>query len=152
MQERTAGPMAGFFKFVAQGQAIAGLVKRHFNGDNGHAFILSPCVILSPDTGETKMYDAAAVGLSTDMLIKVDVHADIGKVLFFKFVSTEPSAKGSPRKIFQVGVLSPGEFDKMTMRVHSRVKDVYQPIPFPEANQTAPTASVASDDEYDLPF
>lgn len=149
MKERNAGPMAGFFKFTAKGQAIAGIVKRHFNGDNGHAFILSPCVIKSEPDGETTTYQAAAVGLSTDMLIKVDVAADVGKCLLFEFVDTEASKKGSPRKIFRVGELTTGELDKMFTRAKTNIPEPYQP---PSKTAAVESPSDMADEDDELPF
>ena len=151
-QERQAGPMSSFFKFTEIGQVAAGFVKRHFSGDNGDAFVLAPAVLRETATGQPKTYHGAAVGLSTDMLRKVDTRADVGKFLSLQFIGTEPSKKGSPTKLFKVLELTAGEFDMMAAR-STVVNDTYQP----PARNARPVDSIAEDggeleEDDSLPF
>lgn len=144
--ERNAKTMAEFFKFRRIGQTVAGRVTEHKPGKPGMGefIVMSPAIIAA--NGTMHRYKAVAIGLTTDLAAKISP-SDKGQFLSLSFVDTEPTDKGSERKIFKVLVLTK---DEMVMYAKTdgivRVDDVYrkpdgedgQPVPDDEDEAVEP--------------
>jgi hypothetical protein len=136
--ERKVAPLSGFFKFKQKGQKIAGLVQRYKTGENGAFIVLAPAVIFTGKKGEPgEMYGSVAVGLSTDLNLKVTVK-DTGRYLSLEFVDTEPSRKDEPRKIFRVLQLEREELIQLAEGASNKHRQ-----------ETYPMAQATTTGEYD---
>lgn len=146
--ERKAKPMGNFFKFTEIGQMACGKVRAFRSSENGDFVILEPAIIRPSKDGKLACYATAPIGLSTDMLQKVDARSDVGKLLLFKFVGKEPTKKGSPLKVFEVLDLEQHEYDQLLNRSEDHSSEPYMTAPRNDATGDDPLA----DSQDDLPF
>lgn len=148
--ERNGGTMAEFFKLVKFGQKVIGRIDEYHEARNGNsAFVVISPVLIREEPKDAVMtrYHGVAIGLTTDLVRKV-TDKDIGHFLSIEYVSSEPTNKGSPRKIFRVL-----ELEKMEMlelaREAAAVDGVYKA---PARTIAADGEQAADDDGDDLPF
>jgi hypothetical protein len=113
MQERKSAPLSDFYKFTVIGQCAVGRVDKFIpaSGDMSSIIVLSP-VLLTKDGGGLEQWERAAIGLSTDLSQKITAR-DLGKDLMLSFRDTEPTTKGSKKKIFGVFELSIAEIREL---------------------------------------
>lgn len=145
--QRTAPTLAGFFKFTKVGQYIVGLMDGYRDTPtSGPIATFTPCII--SDGNVKQAWGSVAIGLSTDLKFKVE-RADRGRWFLIKFSDTEPTKKGSPRKVFTVATLDSME----------EVKEMSEGVDMTHRNELYPVASAvfagkgeADDSEDDLPF
>jgi hypothetical protein len=141
--ERTAPQMASFFKFTREGQKVVGQIAKYGNNNNGGFITLRP-VLLRDNAGEKlRAYEAAAIGLSTDLQHKIRP-TDVGQSVSIEWTDSEPTAK-SPRKIFTVNIL-----DRTEIRDYAAQADMTkrnEPYPGRDVDN-----AVVGDEEDDLPF
>jgi hypothetical protein len=133
---------APFHKFTEIGQALAGRVTKFGNNDNGAFIELHPVLSREERGGAWVREDAAiAVGLATDLGMKIDGRADMNKYLLIEFTDTEPSKRGQPKKIFRVLDL--------TLKEIVGLRDGTFTVPDAEPRKTPAKAAEEIDD---LPF
>lgn len=142
--ERNAPKLAEFYKFTRVGQAVAGRITKIKHNDNGPIATVSPVLIRRSRNAKWERFAEVAIGLSTDARVKVDMARDTGKFMLFEFDSTEPTSKGSPRKIFRVAELSRDE-----MMAYAESATAGESINEPADSEQA-SSPLAEDD--DLPF
>lgn len=147
--KREAQPMSEFFKFHSPGQAVAGQIDKfgHSGQFDTDFMVLAPAII-KQDRGSTpKLYGSVAVGLSADLLSKINQQKDTGIYVSVEFTHTEPSKKGSPKRIFEVNELSESEFTKLESRATREFSgNAYKK----ERDDSVPPNALEDDD--DLPF
>src|SRR4051812_5099305 len=91
--------LAPFHKFTYVGQALAGFVFKASKNDNGDFIVFRPALLRHERAGKFEnRVDEIAVGLTTDLGMKIDTKADINKFLVIEFHDTEPSTRGQPKK------------------------------------------------------
>lgn len=143
-QERTVRPMGAFFKFTRIGQWAAGKVARGNETENGPFIVFEPVLIHAED-GPPRMYESAAIGLSTDLSLKIDYKLDVGNLLLIEFADTEPTKKGSPKKVFRVSVLTPAELTNLAVGADGSNRHTAYVAP---GTQTTPGALQDEPDEF----
>lgn len=144
--ERNAGILAEFFKFSQLGSKVAGRVREFKSSDNGPFVVFEPCVIREGRNGTPTRYHSVAVGLTTDLRMKLHTPHDAGKFFALEFREKEPTSKGSDRKLFKVEELSLEEMRELAALAEQSTDGVYR----------KPTASNAlvenGEDDEELPF
>jgi hypothetical protein len=145
--ERKARDLSEFFKFTAFGQIVVGQVDKFFGPSgqyNTMSVVLVPALIRTNKGAQPKKYGSIALGLSGDLMAKLDMKADVHRYLSIEYVRKEPSKKGNDTKIFDVQELSEEEFSRMEAKASKE---------FESAAYKAPRVSdgIASEDD-DLPF
>lgn len=135
--KREARPLAEFFKFRAIGQVVAGKVDTF--GKSGQFdtqyMTLVPAIIRESKDGTPRLFGSIAVGLSADLLAKINPRTDTGVYLAIEFTGREPSKKGSPKKVFDVSELTEAEFTRLETRADRTTSgnayrsDVHDDIP-----------------------
>lgn len=148
--ERTVAPMASFFKFTKLGQAVAGKIEKYAHNEQGGFIVLRPALVRD-DRGEVfQGFDGAAVGLATDIRLKIQA-TDVNKFVRIEFVDKEPTAKGSPRKIFRVELLERAELVEIAKHADMTNRDK-QYAGRGGANADDTSSEASEDDDLDLPF
>lgn len=144
--ERNVRPMSGFLKFTKIGESVAGKIEKYMSGgENGPFVIIAPALV--GRNGKVEQWGSVAVGLTTDLKLKV-TKDDEGKFLGFRFKETEPTTKGSQKKIFSVV-----EYTLDEIRELSNTADkTHKSEPFPKDNTPAANNAAGVDDDDDLPF
>lgn len=94
--------LAAFYKFTTVGQSVAGLVSKTGHNDNGDFIVLAPALFRHERTAAFERSDELAVGLTTDLGMKIDPRNDKGRFLLIEFDDTEPTKRGQPKKLFRV--------------------------------------------------
>ncbi len=135
--------LAPFHKFTYLGQALAGFVHKASKNDNGEFIVFRPA-LLRHERGAKfdARVDEIAVGLTTDLGMKIDTRTDVNKFLVIEFHDQEPSTRGQPKKIFRVIELSREEMVGL--------RDGTFTLPEAVARKREPKAESAS--QNDLPF
>lgn len=149
-KERTVRPMSGFFKFTTIGQSVAGKIEKYNpGGENGPFVVIAPALVATG--GKVHQWASVAVGLSTDLRLKVSP-SDEGSFMGFRFKETEPTTKGSKKKIFSVVEYDSAEIRELAATADKTHRnDPYKDENAPAASNAAGTHG-AEDDEDDLPF
>lgn len=148
-QERTAAPLSGFFKFTKIGQKVVGRVSQYRTSDNGTFIVMSPVCLWPGKGSQGEMYQAASIGLSTDLGLKVNIR-DVGKFLSLEYADAEPTRKGSNKKLFKVLELTRAE---LVAAVNGANDDNRQEVySLASSNEEEPGAGASTDDDNDLPF
>ena len=124
-QERKAKPMGAFFKFTEIGQSVAGKIAEFKNGADNVFMIIDSPVLRSSKKEKPVQYLTAAVGLATDIATKIDRRKDAGKYFYIEYNDTEPTTKGSPKKLFKVLEITPQEFHSLEQMSERRTSDPY---------------------------
>jgi hypothetical protein len=145
--KRDAQPMSEFFKFRTVGQVVVGQIDKF--GTSGvydtQFMVLAPAIIRADPNAQPKKFGSVAVGLSADLLSKINPRKDLGVYISVEFTGTEPSRKGKPKRIFSVSEYSNLEFNKLENRATEEFAgNAYQR----DRDDDAPPA----DDDDDLPF
>jgi hypothetical protein len=149
-QERTAAPLSGFFKFTKIGQKAVGRVSQYRTSDNGAFIVMSPICLWQSKASEGEKYQAASVGLSTDLGLKINIR-DVGKFLSIEYVDAEPTRKGSNKKLFRVQELNRAELVAAVAGASEEHRgEVYSLASANDDEGAAPGAVTDNDD--DLPF
>lgn len=146
-QERAVAPMGGFFKFTAIGQQVIGVVKRYGTGDNGPFIVMEPALARETKADELRSWQSLAVGLSTDLALKVQ-QGDVGKYFSLRFKDTEPTKKGSRKKIFEVLELDRDELVQFAAGADRTNRNV----PYSRADASLEDDSHSASEDDDLPF
>jgi hypothetical protein len=151
-KERETKPMAAFFKFTEVGQMAAGVVSNVRQTENGSFFVIDKAVLRDSRKAKPVLYQSAAVGISTDIGLKTNGKEEISKTLLIEFQDTEPTTKGSKKKVFRVLELTGSEFEKLLTTCDISKKD--QPYKGAEtpAEQTDGFDGPQNDEDDDLPF
>ena len=158
-RERTVAPMSGFFKFTKIGQSVAGMIRDHRTvrtSDGESTFIVMRPVLIHDGSKKSgsplyERYESAAIGLSTDLKLKIKAN-DVGGIVRITFTDTEASRKGNPRKIFLVEDLDNAEIRALNETAgHDNDATPYFP---PEEKKSEPGSPLdeTGDDDDDLPF
>lgn len=147
--KREARPLAEFFKFRSIGQVVAGKVDTF--GKSGQFdtqyMTLVPAIIRESKDGTPRLFGSIAVGLSADLLAKINPRTDTGVYLAIEFTGREPSKKGSPKKVFEVSELSEAEFSRLESRANKETAgNAYRS----DVHDDVPPNDLEGDD--DLPF
>lgn len=143
-KELHAPPLAKFFKFREIGEATAGKVSRVSMTDNGPILTFAPFAVKIE--GKWFAWGDGAVGLSTDLKVKLTNPATkVGKFLYFDFKDTEPTKKGSKRKIFRVMELSAQEYANIVAKAGANVTS----DPYPGASEAEAEDIDATEPETD---
>lgn len=144
-QQREAATMAEFFKFKKIGQGVAGRIIEFKKSNNGDFIVLSPVLVKDNREGGWTRYYSLALGLTTDIKMKLIPEQDKGAMFAFYYVDNQPTTKGSPRKVFVVEKLEKQEIAELSAGCE-KIDDVYR----------APVATMAemqhAENEDDLPF
>lgn len=140
--------MAEFFKPKTIGQALVGRISEFLpDKGNGPFIVLEPVILKEDPKGGYVRYHSLALGLSTDLRFKLREQNHKGQWVSVEFVDTEPTSKGSPKKIFKVMQLTNAEAADFSGMIERNAGDVYRkPV---EQMRDEP---VSSDDDDDLPF
>lgn len=146
--ERNSKTMAEFFKFTQIGQAVAGLITSFKTSENGPFALFEPVLIRDNPDEPPKRYAGVAVGLSTDLKIKLDMQQDVKKFFSIEFAEKEPTSKGSDRKIFRVLELTRDEMKALAAGTLD-TGDIYRK---PVARVNATVGGTATEEDDDLPF
>ena len=109
-----------FVKITTVGQTVAGRVKKFGDNDNGHFAVMEPVYLRDKVGGSWDKFGTAAVGLSTDILRKLDVQKDGGKFFLFQFVDTEATTRGGIKKKFKVYELDAAESSALDKKAVDR--------------------------------
>lgn len=145
-QERTTAPLGSFYKFTKIGQKVAGIIKRYGTGENGPFVNMEPVLIRDGKGEQFQAFLTCGVGLSTDLNLKVNQN-DVGKAVSFEFVDTEPTKKGSNKKIFRVHILDRAELVELASDADRSNRN----SPYIRQASNDPENDV-TDDNDDLPF
>lgn len=137
-QHRAAQNLAEFVKLATIGAAIFGKVVRKGQTGNGDFIVMSPAAFRASSTAPFTRYEELALGLSTDLLSKIN-DGDVGKILLAVYVATKPTQK-SPMKLYNVWELSPAE-----------AKGLLDGHDMP-AEWTAPPAEASNAAQEEFPF
>jgi hypothetical protein len=145
--KREAQPLSEFFKFRSRGEMVVGQIDKF--GSSGQFdtqfMVLAPAIIRSDSGAQPKKFGSVAVGLSADLLSKINPRKDAGIYISIEFTGTEPNKKGSPKRIFDVNEYSESEFAKLESRANREFAgNAYQ--------RDRDDSSAANDDDDDLPF
>lgn len=147
--ERTVAPMASFFKFTKIGQSIAGLISKYATNEQGGFIVLRPALIREDRASAYCGYDGAAVGLATDIRLKI-TDKDTNKYVRIEFVDKEPTKKGSPRKIFRVELLERAELIALARDADMSNRD--KQYAGRAGGHDDEMANEAAEEQDDLPF
>lgn len=147
--ERTVEPMAAFYKFTRIGQQVVGLVKRYATGDNGPFVVMEPVLIRDESGAVLRSFHSAAIGLSTDLSLKVGPR-DVNKWFSFTFDDTEKTKKGSDKKLFKVLELEKSDVAEYAQGSDSSNRMMQYSKPASEIDDSEITTAAQEDD--DLPF
>lgn len=153
-KERETKPMAAFFKFTEVGQMAAGVVSNVRQTENGSFFVIDKAVLRDSRKAKPVLYQSAAVGISTDIGLKTNGKEEIGKTLLIEFQDTEPTTKGSKKKVFRVLELTGAEFEKLLTTCDISKKDQPYKVDAPAAQSDAleDFPNALNDEDDDLPF
>jgi len=111
--------------------------------------VLSPVLIRQSAEGTPQKFGSVAIGLSADLISKVNMRRDVGRYISVEFVMLEPTDKGADKKIFEVNELNMLEFSKL----ESRATGEYQGNAYKATRDAIEDESEAlRDDDDDLPF
>lgn len=149
--ERKVRAMSSFFKFTEIGDMAAGKVREFKSGENGTFMILSPVLVRKGRKGTVEQFQSAAVGLKTDLSLKIDTRSDIGALLQCTYTDDEPTKKGNPKKIFTVLLLTQDEIGKLAATADRSHKDEPYHVEPEEKSEIADETEDDSEDD-DLPF
>ena len=144
--KREARQLSEFFKFKSVGQIVVGQVDKFGSAGqyDTQFMILSPvCIRVSKD-GTPQKFGSVALGLSADLLSKINPRKDLGSYLSIEFTGREPSKKGKPKKVFEVMELTGDEFSKLEKRAMGDYEG--------NAYRSDRDDDTNGDDEDDLPF
>jgi len=148
--ERNAAPMAAFFKFTKKGQKIAGVIESYKTNDKGGFISLRPALLRDDRNGVFQAYAGAAVGLATDLKFKITEH-DTRKAVSIEWIDSEPTKKGSPKKIFRVEMLEREELIGLAHGADmSHRQEQYRGRE--DDDDSIPSDDTSSIDDDDLPF
>jgi hypothetical protein len=151
-QEREAAPMGAFFKFTELGQSIAGRIAKYGNHEQNGPFVtLAPVLVWPSRGGKPMRYLTAAVGLSTDLKLKVRAE-DVGTFMSFTFRDTEPTTKGAALKRFKVLTLTGEEMRELAADADPRYKDEPYRAPQKAAGVISTPAGTEDAEDDGLPF
>ena len=143
--KREARELSEFFKFKQPGQIVVGVADKFGTTGqfNTQYVVFEPALLRGDTNGTPTKYGSLAIGLSADLLAKINPRTDVGMYLSIEFTGREPSKKGAPKKVFEVLELSKEEFERMEKRASGDYARAYRAeVP---ANGT-------DDDDDDLPF
>lgn len=151
--ERVAKELAEFFKFRQIGQVVIGYVDAEgVSGQYGTRYIvMEPVLIRVTPEAAPQQFGSVALGLSADLLSKINPKKDIGRCLSIEYVKDEPSPKGNPKRIFKVLELTAQEFTALGNRsVPDNMRNVYRS----DRDEIAEMGGdgKVNDDDDDLPF
>lgn len=153
--ERERRKMSSFFKFSEIGDTIAGQIKEFRQSQYGTFFVLSPVFVKRGRNGTVERYQSAACKLASDMLSQIDADKDKGAAVSITYYDSEPTSKGSPKKLFRVLDLDQADINKLSKAADNTHRD--DPYIAPDAKQSATSfdddkSEIADDDDDDLPF
>lgn len=152
--ERKGATLPGFFKFTEKGMAIAGSLKGVYTGIEESTFaILTPCITYNGKGKKGKVWAAAAIQMSADLRAKIDSDrkgVDNDKLFTVTFTGTEPSSKGSPKKVFRVEELSKDEMRELAKDADQSERT--KPYPKPDKPEPTPDDDGKDEDGDELPF
>ena len=143
-QERASREMAEFFKFSHIGQSVVGFVETFGAGGqyNTKYALFEPVLIRESDSGPLRRFGSVAIGLSADLLSKLNVNRDAQQYFGIKYIDNEPTGKGSPKKIFRVMKLEEREF----LRLAEQANADFEHVPY-KAEELPGDATDAVDED-----
>lgn len=143
--KREARELSEFFKFKEIGQIVVGQASKFgVTGQFGTQYmVLEPALLRAAKDAKPAKFGSLAIGLSADLLAKINPRTDEGVYLSIEFVGREPSKKGSPKKMFDVSELTEDEFTRLENRASGDYLAAYRA---PEVDPSS------GDDDDDLPF
>lgn len=147
--KREAQPLSEFFKFRNVGQIVAGQVDKFGTAGefNTQYMILSPVCIRESKDAKPQKFGSVAVGLSADLIAKINPRKDLGVYLSIEFTGREPSKKGQPKKVFEVQELTEDEFTKLEKKSMGEFAgNAYR------NDRDDSDSDLPADDDDDLPF
>lgn len=149
-KEITKAPLSGFFKFTELGQSVVGQVKDFFTAGekNNPSMVLAPAMIRDERNGIPKRYASVAIGLSTDLRLKIDPKAHKGAFLLVEFVGKEKTNKGSDYKEFRVLILDSDEIRALA----AKADNTHKGDPFPRQAEAAADRQEPDDHEDEDAF
>lgn len=150
-RELSSKVMAEFIKFDKKFIKVAGQIKKYEpNSVNGPFILLEPALVRLANEQVFTRYQGLAVGLATDLRIKLQFPQHLNEFVSIELIDYEPArrANHSPRKIFSVHLLDRVEILELAQN-SNKVDDVYRkPV---DTVSDDPTAD-SKDDSDDLPF
>ena len=149
-KEREAKPISSFFKFTDIGDMAAGTIREFRKSQFGEFFVLSPAFLRRGRKGKVERYESAAITIASDMISKIDSSKDKGLSLSITFDDTEPTKKGSPKKLYKVLELEPQEQKQLASTADNEHRDEAYIVSKSEADDSGIPAD--DDDDDDLPW
>jgi len=147
--KREPRELSEFFKFTTIGQVVAGKIEKFGRAGqyDTQYMILEPACIRETEDGNPRKFGGVAIGLSADLLAKINPRSDSGTYISIQFTGREPSGKGKPRKIFEVLELREDEYTRLEKRASGEyANNVYR------SDRDSDELSDADEDGDGLPF
>jgi hypothetical protein len=143
-QERESREMAEFFKFTKVGQSIVGWIETFGQGGQyGTKYALfEPVLIRENESAPLRRFGSVAIGLSADLLSKLNINRDAQKYFGIKYIDNQPSGKGSPKKVFRVMQLEEREY----LKLQEQASVEFEGVPYKAEEQPGDAPEEFDDD------